>query len=122
MTARRVYWWPVTVRFPDPDPAKAGQLLSQTFKARFREIPREEAQRLLEEIAELAPAERAKREFDQIIAVTEGWDEDVVDDAGQSIPFSADALREALQSSFFRIAIYRAFADSCSGEAARLGN
>lgn len=117
MTSARRFWWPVTVTFPDPDPAQAGNTLTQTFKVQFEEIPREEAEALF------ASAEgQSDNETALIHRVTKGWDADVVDDKDQPIPFSEDKLREAMQSAYFRVALWLAFAQSQTGQAARLGN
>ncbi len=121
LTREHRYWWPVTVTFPHDDPAKAGEIVQQTFKMQFVAMPQDEAAALADEIAALPPSERAKREHDHIIAVSCNWT-DIVDADKSPVPFSEEALREALQSSFFRIAIYRAVAESLRGEAARKGN
>lgn len=121
-TKKRVYWWPVTVRYPDPDPAKAGEIAEETFKARFEEIPRDEAKRLQEEMAALPYDKREEKEHELIIRVMTGWNEDVVDEGDQPIPFSGEALRSVLQSSYARLAINTAYFLSLTGEAARKGN
>jgi hypothetical protein len=122
MVTKRLYWWPVNVRFPDPDAKKAGEVLVQTFRAQFEEIGRDEAQRLQDEIAALPPAEQDARQLDLLTRVIRGWDEDVVDETEQPIPFAIEELKAALQSGYFRIAVYRAYLESLTGEAARKGN
>ncbi len=122
MVSRRRYSWPVTVRFPDPDPNRAGEIVEQTFTVLFEEMPRDEARALQDEIEALPPREQEERQHDMLVAVIKGWGDDIVDHADQPIPFSEAALREGLQSSFLRIGLYRAYVQSLTGEAARKGN
>lgn len=114
------YWWPVTVRVPDP--TKAGEMIEQTLRLQLEPQSRDAA---------LAAQERADgltkvrdlidHEIEQTLLVVRGWDS-VVDDDGEIVPFSPDALRAALQHTWFRTAVSRAIAESLNGEAARLGN
>lgn len=113
------YWWPVTVRVPDPE--NAGQFLEQTLRLELEPLPRTEALAAQEALAELTTGrEMVDHENNQTLRVVKNW-EGVVDDQG-TVPFSEDALRAALEHSWFRIAAARAIADSLNGEAARLGN
>lgn len=114
------YWWPVTVRVPDPD--NAGQILKQKFRVLFEPLDREE---------QLAESERAAglktmrdlvdHEIQNALRVVKNWD-DVIGDGGEIVPFSEDKLRQALRHSWFRDGIQTALKESLSGEEARLGN
>lgn len=114
------YWWPVTVRVPDPD--NAGQILKQKFRVLFEPLDREE---------QLAESERAAglktmrdlvdHEIQNALRVVKNWD-DVIGDSGEIVPFSEDKLRQALRHSWFRDGIQTALKESLSGEEARLGN
>lgn len=120
LTAEHVYDWPVTVSIPDPD--KPGEVIEQGFKMRFRAMPRDEAEALDAEIASLPPREAMKREDDVLRRVCLGWDDAVIDDAGKAVPFSSEALEQAMRFSWFRIGCYRAYRQSLQGEAAKRGN
>lgn len=126
LTSKRVFWWPVSVTFPDPDPKNAGQVIEETFNVQLEETPRDEARAFGDEMAKLPAADREVREHDLLIGKTKGWDEDVVDYREQPVPFTETALREAMQSVFFRSALYTAYAQSQTGAPrrppARLGN
>lgn len=121
LTSQHLFWWPVKVVMPDPDPKRAGKTITQEFRMQFCEIPRSEVRALAKEIAELPDAEREGREHDLILRVSRNWD-GVVGDDGAAIPFSEEMLGQALESALFRLAIYRAFNESLSVEAARQGN
>lgn len=126
MTSSRLYWWPVTVSFPDPDPKKAGQVIEQECNVQFAESDRQEAHAFDEETATLLPLAREGREHEWLISRTRGWDDNVVDDKDQPIPFTEAALREAMRSNYFRIGLYTAYAQSQTGSPkrppARVGN
>lgn len=117
-TSVRRYHWPVVVAFPDPDPAKAGEIVEQTFKVLFEEMPRDKVSALQEEIAALPPKEREAREHDLLIGVVKGWNDDILDDADQPILFSEDELKITLQSTYVQAALYRAYYQSLSGNKA----
>ncbi|MFB2531033.1 hypothetical protein ACEYYA_02585 [Paracoccus sp. p3-h83] len=113
------YWWPVIVRVPDPE--QAGQYLEQMLRLELEPLPRAEALAAQEAMAELTTGRAlVEHEIEQTLRVVKNWD-GVVDDQG-TVPFSADAMRSALEHSWFRAAVARAIADSLNGEAARLGN
>ncbi len=121
LTKEHTYWWPVKVAIPDPDPARAGKLIEQEFRMQFVSIGQDEAQALADEIAALEPKERAAREHDLILRVSKDW-ADIVDEDQQPVPFSEEMFRAAMQSPFYRAAVYRAYNASMRGEAARKGN
>ncbi|WP_353429034.1 hypothetical protein [Paracoccus denitrificans] len=114
------YWWPVTVRVPDPD--NAGQILKQKFRVLFEPLDREE---------QLAEGERAAglksmrdlvdHEIQNALRVVKGWD-GVVGEGDLLVPFSEEMLRQALRHSWFRDGLQAALKESLAGEEARLGN
>ena len=113
------YWWPVIVRIPDPE--NPGQFVEQEFKLELEPLSRDEALASQEALVRLrTDREVIDHEIDQTLRVVRNW-EGVVDEQG-TVPFSEDAMRQALQHSWFRNAVARAIADSLNGEAARLGN
>lgn len=121
MTAEHLYWWPVEVQQPSTDPKKAGQLETMAMNILFAAIDRDEAKAADEEIAKLPVAERAAREFEHLEKAIRGWDE-VEDEDGHPVPFSLETFRQAMQRTWFRIAVYKAYAASLAGDEARRKN
>tara|TARA_R100001129_G_scaffold173048_1_gene144170 strand:+ start:2995 stop:3360 length:366 start_codon:yes stop_codon:yes gene_type:complete len=117
LTRAHLYWWPVKVAIPHPDKDKAGEQLEMTFKMQFEALPREDAERIAEDMKR-DPETAANAD---IRRVARDWDE-VVDAEGKAIPFSTEALDELMQISWYRMAVYRAWGASLIGDAARLGN
>ncbi len=113
-TATHLYWWPVTVQLPHPDPAHAGETVEASFKMRFEALPTDEAEALQKapEGERHALLKRAVR----------GWNEDVVGEDDAPLPFSAETFDRLMQSSWFRIGVYRAWGESLVPGAAKRGN
>lgn len=121
LTTAQAYWWPVTVRIPDPD--QPGRIVEQAFKALLQPQDQDEyfaEQERIEAIRD--PRARATAERQALAARVRDWDSDVVDASRTPVPFSADALDLALRQSWFRAAIWKALNESALGEEARLGN
>ncbi|QDY99060.1 hypothetical protein FQ775_01005 [Nitratireductor mangrovi] len=116
------YWWPVTVAVPHPDKDKAGSFLEMSFRMQFEALPREEALALSKKLAGLEPAEAERHRYDDIVRVARDWDEDVLDENDEPIPFSAARLAAFMELSWFRLGVYRAWSSSLVGDAARKGN
>lgn len=114
------YWWPVTVRIPDPE--TAGQVIEQQLKLQFEPLPRAEELRSNESFAELKTM-RAMAEFEiaNTKRIVRNWD-GVVDGNGEAVPFSEESLEQALQFEWFRAAVAKAYRASLAGDEARLGN
>lgn len=121
LASEHVYWWPVKVKAPDPDPDRAGKIVAQEFEMQFIAIPTDEARALAEEIAALPLEEREAREYDLMLRACRNW-RGVYRDDGSEIMFDVDLLKSVLQIAFYRAGILRAYADSLTGEAARKGN
>tara|TARA_R110002020_G_scaffold34066_34_gene103956 strand:- start:5883 stop:6248 length:366 start_codon:yes stop_codon:yes gene_type:complete len=117
LTSTHRYWWPVKVSIPDPDPSRAGEYLEMEFKMQFDSLPRDEA----DKVAELMRAS-SDNTYADLKRVSRDWDENVVDENGKPIPFSAEAFEELLRISWYRLAVYRAWGASLVDEKARLGN
>ncbi|WP_323041578.1 hypothetical protein [Gemmobacter sp.] len=114
------YWWPVTVRLPDPD--QPGKMLEQTLKILFEPKDQDDALAEQTRIAAIKdPRAQVLAEREALADVCKGWD-DIVDDDKTAIPFTPENLMAALQKAWFRAAVYRAYGESLSGEEARLGN
>lgn len=114
------YWWPVTVRIPSQ--TKPGVWDEQKLKLHFVAQTRDDAvaaQAKYEKMRSIS--DRAAHESAQLADRVIGW-EDVLDEDGAPIPFSADVFDQAMQHSWFRTAVARAYSDSQIGDAARLGN
>ncbi|TCP88916.1 hypothetical protein C8J31_10285 [Rhizobium sp. PP-CC-2G-626] len=112
------YWWPVIINVPDPE--NPGKVIKQQFKIEFEPEDIESEIARIEEIAKLPAKEQQQHEHDGMRKVIKNWDE-VEDDAG-SVIFTPEALEKALRWNWFRIGVHRAYAESLSGGAARLGN
>lgn len=119
MTDKCLFWWPVKVQVPDP--ARLGSFLEQSFEARFEALSDGEAA-ALDEAWNARPA--AERQADQNYLLTRvlvDWRQ-VVGPDQLPVAFSAAALAQALDRSWFRLACLRAYTQAMTGEAARLGN
>lgn len=115
------YWWPVTVRKPDPE--NPGKIMEQRFKALLKPQDQDEYFSEQEHIDQLRTAKaRARAERESLARRIESWDADVVDGQGQPVPFTASNLDAALRMSWFRAGIWRALNESALGEEASLGN
>lgn len=121
MTAEHLYWWPVEIRVPSADAEKAGELELMTMKLQFAAIDRDEANKLSAEIAALPEKERETREHAHLERVARNW-ADVIDDDSNPVPFSMATLRQAMQRSWFRIGVYKAYVASINGDEARTKN
>lgn len=120
MTTEYLYWWPVEVKIPDQN--RAGHFETQKFKMRFLAMPSDEGDAMRKEIAALPEEEQEERQDELLMRVCRDWDEDVVDERGQPVPFSKEALQQALRFPWNRIGIYGAYARSLTGQEARRGN
>lgn len=122
LTRKHLYWWPVTVSVPSPERDRAGEMVTMEFRMQFAALPRDEARALQERMRATPAGEGESEAHADLMRVVKGWDEDVVDEAGRPVPFSTEALAELLQISWYRLGVYRAWAASLVGEAARRGN
>lgn len=112
--------WPVTIRRPSD--TEAGEMVEETFTGLFRALPREETSSFITQMREARGVEEISDiEIAQIVAVLEGWEE-VVDDKGKPVPFSADTLAAANRWVWFREAVAKAYTAAVNGGSARLGN
>lgn len=114
------FWWPVTVRRPDPE--TAGKLVEHSFKVKFQF--RDQDQLFAEDelvMAQKGTRARAQKEREILVGRIEDW-ADVQDAAGNAVPFTREALDSELQKTWFRIGIYTAWGASMAGEEALLGN
>ena len=109
------FWWPVTVRLPDPD--HAGGVVEQIFEARFQAVSRERAQELGAAFEALGTqAEREAHEFDMAQEFMIDWRQ-VEGAGGADVPFSRQEFLRALEYPWFRLAVYSAYTQAMSGEA-----
>lgn len=114
------YWWPVTVRRPDPD--APGKIVELQLRVRLRPQDQEAFFDEQERIGQI-PGRRAqaKAERAALAARIEDWD-DVVGADGERVPCTPEALDQALQETAFRAGVWKAINESALGEEARLGN
>ena len=114
------YWWPVTVQIPDPE--TPGKIIEQQLKIEFEPMAQTDLTTAQEESAKLKTLrEVTDHGIRQIKRVICNWD-GVVDDDGKPVPFTAEALEQALQHAWFRTGINKALSESQNGEEARQGN
>lgn len=114
------FWWPVTVRLPDPE--KPGAIIEQTFEVEFLAMPKDRAKELDAAKAKLTTDEdREAHDRGMLTEILCNW-RDVVAAGNKPVPFDAANLDTALQFSFFRVAIYGAYAEAMAGEEARTKN
>ena len=121
LVEKHLYWWPVTVRVPDPD--QPGKFAEQELQVQFEARRQEEAVALQEAYARLStPRERAEAEIAELRAICQGWD-GVVDGNGNPVPFSEETFARALDQSWFRAGVWTAYHQSVFGiEAGSVGN
>lgn len=114
------YWWPVTVRMPHPE--AAGQIIEQQLDILFEPQGQDAALDTAEAAgAATSPRDFAEQEQATLRAICRDW-RGVVDDATGDVPFSDTAFSAAIQMVWFRQAVFAAYRESLTGEAARLGN
>ncbi|MBD8890148.1 hypothetical protein [Roseibium litorale] len=104
------FWWPVTVRLPDPE--KSGQIMDQSFEARFLMIG---GDRLAALDGEGAKGHAVLKE------VWIGW-RGVEDEEGGEASFTPEARDRCLDYAHVRLALYTAYLEASSGQAARVKN
>ena len=103
------FWWPVTVKLPDPE--KAGKIISQTFEAEFQMIGSE---RLTALDGESGDQHAVLKE------VWTGW-RGVVDEDGGEADFTFEGRDRCLDYAHVRLALYTAYLEASSGRAATDG-
>ncbi|WP_174800680.1 hypothetical protein [Martelella limonii] len=114
------YWWPVKVRMPDTE--NPGKFVTYELEIQFEAESQDRAMERLEAAAKLtSPRERMEHERKHLFEVCKDW-RGVEDEDGHTWTFSPDNFRRAINQSWFRQAIYTAYAESLNGEEARLGN
>ena len=114
------YWWPVTVRAPDPE--NAGQIIEQQLLIQFEPKSRDAQLEAQEKAAKLTSLrEIIAHDIAEARDVIRNWD-DVIGDDKQLVPFTAANLEMALQQPWFRKAVQAALTESMNGEEARRGN
>ena len=105
MTQSSTYTWPVTVLMP----ADGGKFDKSTFDVEFRRLT-------VDEIKGLEDQDETGRA--QCKAIVTGW-KGVVDDKGDDVPFSDNALDTMLAWAPVRAAILTAFRESITGARAK---
>ena len=98
------FWWPVTVKMPDPK--AAGKTISQTLKCQFTGMTRSMALEM--------KAGDDDAMFKQIIT---DWD-DILDADGNPVQFSEEAFAQALDLPWFRAGLWTAIGEATRGEPA----
>lgn len=119
LTTSHRFWATATASIPSettPDKTE-----TQSFRILFELMPKDESAAAVDAMtAALQVGAVAVDEADraQLVRVVKGWDE-VVDADGEPMPFSAEALDQALRFPWFRQAVSVSYGKAISGEAAR---
>lgn len=114
------YWWPVTVRIPDPE--NAGKIIVQRLRVQFEPKPRPDIVEAQERAAKMTSMrELIDHEISEARDIIKNWD-DAIGDDGQHVPFTAENLELALRQPWFRKGVNEALTELMNGEEARLGN
>jgi hypothetical protein len=120
LSKSHLYWWPVTVRLPDPE--NPGQIVEQVLRVQFEPRSRDQQLEAQEAAAKLTNLrDIIAHDIAEARAVVRNWD-DVIGEDGQLVPFTPENLELALQQPWFRKAVQVALAESMNGEEARRGN
>ncbi|MBJ3783417.1 hypothetical protein [Devosia sediminis] len=122
VTTERRYWWTVKVRVPNADERRANQFEEFSFKVQFEDIGTEEADQILSEVNALPVEQRVTRQHDLLLRVVTNWDQDIVDEEGNAIPFDTPKLRALLDDGRFATGLWRAWGDSQRDEGGRRKN
>ncbi|MES0879700.1 hypothetical protein [Roseibium sp. SCP14] len=110
------FWWPVTVRMPDPN--NAGAIIEQKFEALFEALPEDRANEMDEAFAALETAkDRKAHQHDAIREILKDWRGVIAEDESEQ-PFTEDAREQCIQSTWFRIGVYDAYAQAMRAEEA----
>ncbi|MCG7201714.1 hypothetical protein MD273_18445, partial [Marinobacter pelagius] len=114
------YWWPVKVRMPDAD--NPGKFVTYELEVLFQAETQDEAIKRLEESEGVTTArEQIELQRRQLTDVVRDWRYVETED-GHAFTFNAENFRRAINKSWFRQALLRAYSESLAGEEARLGN
>lgn len=120
LTTRHVFWWPVTVRRPDPE--TPGAFTEDHFEIQFEAIPQREAEDIERELLKLTEADEIRqRRFDLLKRVTRDWRQ-VCDADGQPLTFSEPVFAAALEWPWFSSAVLDAYLEAITGGGGRRKN
>ena len=122
VTKNRRYWWPIKVRMPSEDKSRAGNIDEFRFKALFEAIDQDEAKEITERVAKLAEEERVDQMNALLHRQVVGWDDDILDEDKNPVPFDTDTFTEILKDPWVLKAFWVAWTESMSGDSARKGN
>lgn len=113
------YWWPVTVRVPDPE--TPGTFQEQQLRLQYEPLSRDQQIANSEKVQKMSLREIHQFELEQAAAQIRNW-EGVIDDTGEIVPFTPDLLSQAMGFEWFRKGAVKGLTDSQNGEEARTGN
>lgn len=116
-----LYWWPITVRVPDPD--APGKIIEQVLKVQFEPRDEEEVVAEQERIYAIAnPIERLAAEREFLAGLVKDWGDVLGEDQETPVPFSVELFDQALRQPTFRAGVWAGYYGSRSGKEATLGN
>lgn len=115
ITERR-FAWPVTVKVPST--TTPGEHVEQRFTARFRAMPSDEGEALLDSHrSDESGFGAAHFEIDFIKRILVGWEDGVLDEVGNVAPFSEAVLDLAMSFPPFRAGVLAAYRAALNGVA-----
>lgn len=112
VSARPLFWWPVKVRMPSQ--SRPGEIDVQAFEMQFEAVDASAGEEILAEVQALTSHDDLlAHRHDFLVRVSHDW-RGIAGD----VPFSAEALRRALDFKPLRDAVDQAYSDAMSGKAA----
>lgn len=122
LVSEHLFWWPVKVKVPSG--SRSGHFETQQIDMQFKAVSRDEARQIASERDSLeSDDERVDHEDATLRRAIVGWKEETVTgEDGKPVPFSDEALDQALQMPWVRLAAYKAYADAISNGEASKGN
>ncbi|WP_282045536.1 hypothetical protein [Roseibium album] len=109
-----LFWWPVTVRMPDPE--KAGKIVEQSFEAQFEALNEDQAHEIDAAFRNLeSEEERRAHQHDVLRRVTKDW-RGVLGADDKDQPFTSEAFDLCLKQGWFRAGMYEAYRQAMAAE------
>lgn len=114
LAEKRTYWWPVEVY--SPSEKKPGTFDRQKFDMQFEALSRSEMKAHDEEMREITDLAELQAKMDEVILKSACDWKEVVDEKGEPIPFSIEALVVALNDNWIRNGIWASWLKSQRNE------
>lgn len=111
------FWWPVRVK--QPSQTRPGGWDESTISCKFKRIPKDRMKDLSDQFASLQTDEEREHHQDDLLreAILDWKEGDMVDEAGNPVPFSSEMLEAAISDPAFKLAAYKHYIRAVSGGA-----